>query len=247
MIDEHSNIYPIEIEGTEKLIDLGMMATATAHELNQPVGIIRAATDAALTDLEDGYLTFDDVKPLLERILAQTDRLNAVIENFRRFARGDRTEQEKVALNTLIERTVANFNEQFKHRNINLKTELWHKKPSPIAWANPFQLEEVLINLLINARDAVEGQKNAWVLVKTWCNRGGRSGFSVEDNGPGLSADYKKQMFVPFVSTKSTEKGTGLGLYISRRIINNLGGQLSYKDRKGGGACFTVQLPPLKG
>ena len=239
----------VELEEAKKLAYLGMMATATAHELNQPIGIIRAATSAAVDDIKEGYFHTDEMQPLLEQILAQTERLNAIFENFRKFARGERTHREKVKLNSLVQHTTTYFTEQFNHRNIVLTTQLWSKRPQPqpIAWANPFQLEEVLINLLSNARDAVEGRENAHVWVKTWRRKGGSCGFSVEDNGPGLSPEYQKQMFVPFVSTKSTEKGTGLGLYISRRIIDELGGSLRYQDRTGGGACFTVHLPPLKG
>jgi len=236
-----------ELEEARKLSYLGVMATATAHELNQPIGIIRASSDAALKDIEEGYFKEEDIEPLLQRIFSQTTRLSAIIDNFRRFARGDRTHREKVLLSDLVERTTVNFLEQFKHRNINLTTKLWLKRPTPVAWANFYQLEEVLINLITNARDAVEGRKNATVWVKTWRHRGGRTGLSVEDNGPGLSQEYRRNMFVPFFSTKPTEKGTGLGLYISRRIVDGLGGQLRYKDRNDGGAIFIVNLPPLKG
>jgi C4-dicarboxylate-specific signal transduction histidine kinase len=234
-------------EEINKLRYLGEMAAATAHQLNQPIGIIRATTDAALEDLGDNLLSPEDIESLLKRILAQTDRVAATIETFRKFGRGDRTAHEKVTLNTLVEQTTEIFAEQFNNRNIALQIELWAEHPPPMVWANPFQLEEVLINLLTNARDAVEGQKDAKVLVKTWRREGRGSGFSVEDNGPGLVPEYRQQMFVPFVSTKSTEQGSGLGLYISRRIIDDLGGNLRYQDQPDGGACFIVSFPPLKG
>ncbi len=234
-----------ELEEAKRLTYLGIMATAQAHELNQPIGIIRAATDAALADIDDGLFSPEEIEPLLNRILTQTDRLNAIINNFRKFARGDRIQREKVDLNELVEHTCTNFVEQFNHRHIRLAKKLWSKSPKPICWANSFQLEEVLINLLINARDAVEGRKDARILVQTFRRKGGVSGFSVEDNGPGLAPEYKDQMFIPYVSTKSTEKGTGLGLYISRRIVNDLGGRLRYVNESGDGACFIVELPPL--
>ena len=236
-----------ELEEARKLSYLGMMATATAHELNQPIGIIRAASDAALRDIEEGYFKQNELQPLLERIFSQTERLAAIIDNFRKFARGDRVHREKVVLNDLVQSTIISFQEQFKHRNIILHSKLWMKRPAPTAWANFFQLEEVLINLLTNARDAVEGKPNARVWIITWRRKGGGCGFSIMDNGPGLPEEYRKNMFVPFFSTKPTEKGTGLGLYISRRIVDGLGGQLRYQDREKGGACFEVNLPPLKG
>ncbi|MCE5211019.1 MAG: tetratricopeptide repeat protein [Deltaproteobacteria bacterium] len=246
-IERHQIEQLAEIEEAKKLSYLGVMATATAHELNQPIGIIRATTDAALNDFNDGYLETNDIKPILQRIFNQTERLAAIIENFRRFARGDRTHREKVDLNKLVEKTIEGFEEQFKHRNIKLRINLHDKKPLPVAWANYFQLEEVLINLLTNARDAVEGKKDAYVFINVGRMQNGSPVFSVSDNGPGLPEEYRKNMFVPFVSTKSTEKGTGLGLFISRRIVNSLGGQLRYIDNVKGGARFIVTLPPLKG
>ena len=120
-----------ELEDSKNLSYLGTMATATAHDLNQPIGIIRAITDSALLDLKEGYFKRQDVTRLFERIYDQTERLSAIIESFRRFARGDRTHREKVSINVFVERATANFLEQFRHRNIRLRTKLWMKKPLP--------------------------------------------------------------------------------------------------------------------
>jgi histidine kinase len=235
-----------ELERTRTLAYLGTMATATAHELNQPIGIIRAITDAALNDIRDGFIKEKEIPSLLKKILMQTDRLAGRIENLRAFARSDRTKREKVMLNNLLEQMGQMFFEQFKHRNIILEIETDKTRNAPIVWANPVQIEEVLINLITNARDAVEGLPKAWVKVRCWRDKYGGSWFTVEDNGPGLNQEYRKQIFTPFVSTKSTEKGTGLGLYISRRLISELGGRLNYEDRLTKGAKFIVYLPPIK-
>jgi len=237
-----------ELEDAKKLSYLGTMATATAHELNQPIGIIRSATDAALLDIRDGLFGIDETKKVLELIWYQSERLSKIIENFRNFSRGDRSTREMVDINELIRRTVSTFEEQFKHRNISIKIQLHHGNQTPYAWANPYQLEEVIINLLTNARDAVDGNiKQPTIWIKSYRRRGGITGFSIEDNGPGLSEDYRRKIFVPFVSTKSTEKGTGLGLYISRKIVENTGGRLRYRDRDGGGAFFYAEFPPIGG
>lgn len=236
-----------EIEQSRRLAYLGTMATATAHELNQPIGIIRALADSGISDIKANLISKAEFKPLLEKILLQTTRLANIIDNLRSFARNDRTKKEPVDINKLIDQVVQMFSEQFKNRNIQLELFIQNKNPYPQAWANPVQLEEVLINLLTNARDAVEGKSNALVRVTCWRYRDGGSGISVEDNGVGLSSEYKTQIFTPFVSTKPTEKGTGLGLFISRRLITELGGRLRFEDRPGGGVKFVVQLPPIKG
>ncbi len=114
-----------------------------------------------------------------------------------------------------------------------------------IAWANPFQLEEVLINLLNNAKDALEGFANPQVWIKTGRTVTGATEIQVEDNGPGIAPEFLEKLFMPFESTKPTERGTGLGLHISRKIIEALGGTLNYTARNGGGASFNITFPPL--
>ncbi len=234
------------LEESRKLSYLGTMATAVTHELSQPVGIIRAATSAARDDIRDRLFRSEDIEPLLDKIWGQTKRLNAVIENFRLFACGDRSSREPVNINEVTEQATAFFGKQFRHHNINLIKQLCQDPYTPVVWANPFQLEEVIINLLTNARDAAEGQKNASVRVKTW-HHGEKTGFQVEDNGPGIPPGLREHMFVPFFSTKPPEQGTGMGLYISHKIIDDMGGGIQYEDAKDGGACFTVSLPPFEG
>lgn len=221
-------------------VHLGLMATAAAHELNQPIGIIRAMAQAALLDIQDNKFQQSEIIPLLEGIQSQTQRMAAVVDNFRRFSRGNRAAQQDVDLNQLVIDTVKLFSNQYRERNIQLKLNL---DPQPL-WAqgNLFLLEEVLLNLLSNARDALDGRKDGVVSVATLRYSSSRCGFTVEDNGPGLPDPYRNLLFVPFMSTKSTEKGSGMGLFVSRRILDDLGGQLRYEDRVGGGACFIVEL-----
>ncbi len=230
-----------KLEESRKLSYLGLMASSVAHELNQPIGIIRTATSAAKDDIEDKLFRSDDIETYIDRIWKQTERLDAIINNFRRFARGDRTQCEKLNINSVIEETVALFEEQFRHRNIGFIKKIC-QKPVPQVWANPFQLEEVMVNLLTNARDAVEGIKNATVWIKSWCDEK-EAGFRVEDNGFGIAREHRPYLFIPFFSTKSTEHSMGMGLYISHKIIEELGGRLECEDKIKGGACFVVGLP----
>lgn len=230
-----------KLEESRTLSYLGLMASAVAHELNQPVGIIRAATSAAKNDIDDKLFQFDDIKTYIESIWKQTERLNAIIKNFRRFARGDRTRCERLDINSVIEETTTLLEKQFRNSNIEFIKKIC-QNPVPEVWANPFQLEEVMVNLLTNARDAVEGKKNATVWIKSWCNEK-EAGFSVEDNGSGIAHEHRPYIFIPFFSTKSTEHGAGMGLYISHKIIEELGGRLEYKDKIDRGACFVAAFP----
>jgi len=174
-----------KLEESRKLSYLGLMASAVSHEFSQPIGIIRAATSAVKNDIDDNLFQSDDIKTYIERIWKQTERLNAIIKNFRRFARGDRTQCERLNINSVLEETTALFEEQFRHRNIAFIKKIC-QNPIPEIWANPFQLEEVMINLLTNARDAVDGTENATVWIKSWCDEK-EAGFRVEDNGSGIA------------------------------------------------------------
>ncbi|MDY7075647.1 MAG: ATP-binding protein, partial [Chloroflexota bacterium] len=235
-----------ELAQARKLTYLGIMASAMAHGLNQPIGVIRAITSASISDFQGGLLTLEETPSKFTKILAQTDRLAKIIDNMRAFARGDWRPRERVDLGQVVEQMCDMFADQFENRHINLQCSVEHIESTLMVRANPVQLQEVLINLLSNARDAIEGQPNASVHVRCWRVDDGNCAFSVQDNGPGLSPDYREQIFIPFVTTKPSEKGTGLGLFTSHRVIAELGGQLTYEDRPGGGARFVVRLPSLQ-
>lgn len=235
-----------ELAQAQKLKHLGTMAGAMAHGLNQPIGIIRAIADGSLSDIRSGLVEMEEVPPRFESILAQTDRLARIVENMRAFARGDTRKREPVDLRLVVRQMCEMFADQFANRHIHLQCSASHPETALLVLANPVQVQEVLINLLTNARDAVEGRPDPRVEVTAWCATDGRCAFSVEDNGPGLPAEYREKLFTPFVTTKSSEQGTGLGLFTSWRVVTDLGGQLLYEDRPGGGARFIVHLPPLK-
>lgn len=231
----------VKLESARKLAYLGMMATTVAHEVSQPVHIIRATSSAALEDIKDNLFKLDEIKPIFERIHCQTTRLNQLIQNFRQLARSNK--HEAVNINQLIENTIGSvFEQQFKHHNIHLIQQLESTQSRLITYANPFQLQAVLSILLDNAFHALEGRKNACVWVKTFSYSPKKVGFKIEDNGAGLAPEYRELMFKPF-STKTTEPGTGLGLYLAYKIIEELKGELYYEDRQEGGARFIVTLP----
>ncbi|MEN8219416.1 MAG: ATP-binding protein [Pseudomonadota bacterium] len=231
----------VELEKARKLAYLSMMATTVAHEVSQPVHIIRAITSAALDDLKDNLFKPNEIKPVLERIHCQTTRLNKLIQNFRQLARSDNKNREAVNINQLLENTIGTI--PHKKAKILMIQQLESAQSPLITYANPFQLQAVLSILLNNAFNALEGRKNATVWVKTFGAPSQKVGFSIEDNGAGLAPEYREFMFKPFVSTKTIEHGTGLGLYLAYKIIEELKGKLCYKDRRDGGASFIVTLP----
>ncbi|MCS6836991.1 MAG: tetratricopeptide repeat protein [Anaerolineae bacterium] len=233
------------LEQSRRSSYLGLMATGIAHQINQPVGIIRAKVTAAQSDLQEGL--FDpkrELPSLLEDIRQQTERLDRIIRLFRERARADRSKRQIVAVNDVMRQAIESiFSEQFRERGIGLEYQL--TEPSPCVWANPYELEEVIVNLVSNARDALEGRRDGVITLTSSYNSRGEVVLAVIDNGPGLAESVHDHLYTPFFSTKTTEKGTGLGLYIARDIVHNHDGRLEHESVTPGGACFKIILPAL--
>ena len=224
---------------SKKLDYLGQMATMMAHNMNQPIGVIRMTTSGALSDVDEKLFdSTTELKPLLEKILSQTERLSQIMGNFRNFARGDRTVLSAVNLNEVINYIYQLlFDAQYQLDNIVLQKDL---AESPIAHSNEWALQEMLISLLSNAREAVKDKAIKQVGINSW-QQDNQAGFCVEDNGDGISQENLPKLFTPFLSSKN--EGMGLGLYFCREIAKDLGGSIEYYPASLGGAGFKITLP----
>ena len=225
---------------SKKLEYLGQMATMMAHNINNPIGIIRMTASGALGDLSDHLFNPEtDLKPLLEKIILQTERLSVMMENFRKFSRGDRQQLKATNLNELIEDIFQLlFDAPYQIERIKTLKDFY--EPVPIAHSNEFAIQEMLISLLSNARDAVKEQSIKTISIKTWRHQDS-VGFNIEDSGKGISEEQQPQLFTPFLSSKS--EGMGLGLYFCREIVKDLGGSIEYYPAALGGAGFKITLP----
>jgi C4-dicarboxylate-specific signal transduction histidine kinase len=231
----------IALEEAKKLSYLGNMATGVAHNINNPVGIIRLAAQRGLRKLEKG-MSVAEGEDIFQRILKQADRLHTIIQNFREFANGDRKRREVVELNALVEQIKDHFESQLEAHHIKLTLEL--SDENPCSQANHFVLQEVLINLISNAREALENISNAFILIKTW-QKAETVGLQVEDNGVGVPQEQQLNLFSPFHSSKA--HGTGLGLHFAHQALVDIGGTITYQARQPNGACFIIELPPTNG
>lgn len=230
-----------QLEAIKKFTYMGLFATAVVQEVNQPLSIIQATTHTAQNNLNNNVLQLTDIEPLLTRINQQTERFSKIIELFQRFVRGDRKQRETINLNQLVEHTSTLMNEQIRQQHIGLEIKLI--EGLPLTWGNFYQLQEVLMSLLTNAQDAVNGQKGATIGIQVWQQQDS-VGFQVYDNGPGVTVQYRQQLFKPFFTTKSGEHNLGLGLHMAQEIIKELGGRLEYQpQQETGGSCFNVILP----
>lgn len=235
-----------QIVQSSKLASLGTLASGVAHELNQPLAIIRAIAQQNLETLRKGTLTPESQHMLeedLEIVERQTARMSQIILHLRTFARKPKAVQDPVNLNEVARNALILLREQLRQRGIQLIEAYIEPLPAVIGEANA--LEQIVINLLTNARDALENVPDAeiriWTQVQeqegtTWVLLG------VADNGPGVPEEIRTQIFDPFFTTKDPNKGTGLGLSISLEIAQKHKGTLQLEPTQRG-ACFVLKLP----
>lgn len=233
-----------------RLVSLGQLAAGVAHELNQPLGGISATAEDYYLRLEEGIgATEDQIKASFKRILDMVARMSHTVEHLRVFSRDTTREPGyPVQVNGIIHSSLDIIGTQLKNHGILVELDLADSLPEVIG--QPFQLEQVFLNLLGNARDALDARvshaqagkriairtrvRNAWVVVE------------VADNGTGILPEHQKRIFEPFFTTKSAEKGTGLGLSITYAIVKNHGGDITSTSTPGQGTAFRVVLPAIK-
>ncbi len=232
-----------------KMTTLGEMASAMAHELNQPLSVIKTACGFFMMkaeqkeDIEESTL-FE----VIEKMDRNIDRATRIINNMREFARKSSMDIGKVQLNEVIEKAFEFFTQQMKLREIEIAWEL--EKDIPKIDADPGRLEQVFINLFLNARDAIEerwanqkplkGEKKITVKSRL---KGEKVICQVCDTGIGISENLKDKVFEPFFTTKEAEKGMGLGLSITYGIVKEFGGNIQVAASHPEGACLTMEFP----
>lgn len=238
---------------SDRLRSLGEMAAGIAHELNQPLQGVRGLAEHLLISIERGWkLTEDKIRDRSKLIIDQADRMVHIINHIRTFAReSGKPELRPVQVNEVVKSGIEMLDTQFRSRGIALEFRL--KKDLPLVLVNPFSLEEVIINLLINARDAIEERiKNATgenppkiVFRTSLINKENKQyvQIKVTDYGTGIPKEIIDKIFDPFFTTKGPDKGTGLGLSISKSIIEQFEGFIDVQSKFGKYTTVTIFLP----
>ncbi len=232
-----------------KMSTLGEMATGIAHELNQPLSVMKTASGFMLKKFQsDETVNTDIMGNMLKKIDNNVDRATNIIGHMRQFARKSELDLEKVDVNQVLQMASEIFAEQLKLRGIYVK---WNTGENlPLIRANPSRLEQVFVNVLINARDAIEekwedkrtGPEDKTITITTKSS-GDAVTVEISDTGKGIPESTMDKIFEPFYTTKSVGNGTGLGLSISYGIIKECGGTIRASNRKTGGVCFTMRFP----
>jgi histidine kinase len=232
-----------------KMATLGEMATGVAHELNQPLSVIKTTSSFFVRKFERQE-TLDPA--LLQKMIAKVDtnvdRATRIIEHMRQFARKSGVDLQRIQLNDVLRSAFEIFSQQLKVRGIAVQWDLDFDLP-PIQ-AEPQRLEQVFINLLLNARDAIEekwrqgGRGQAPDTINLQTIQENRAVVCrIRDSGVGISADIREKIFEPFFTTKEVGKGTGLGLSISYGILKECRGSIRIEKDAEQGACFVLTFP----
>jgi C4-dicarboxylate-specific signal transduction histidine kinase len=223
-----------------KLATLGELTTGVAHELNNPLNNIGLYVGNVIDRIRLGA---DDAEPLvsdLEKAMEQVRKATEIISHLRTFGRAARVSIEQVDVDDVIERSLLLVHEQLRLRGIEVELELCPDELLVVA--NPIQLEQVFINLLTNARDALADSKRKTIRIAS-SRDGEKIRIAFSDTGPGIPLELQQRIFDPFFTTKEVGTGTGLGLSITYSILKEYGGEISVDSPPGKGATFLVELP----
>ena len=245
----------LQILRSARLVSLGQMAAGMAHELNQPLTALSATAEGILLrQQEDMEIAPERLQGMMEHMLRLVERMVDTIQHLRIFSRD--TSKEPGALlmvNEVVQSALELIQTQLKSRGIDLELDLGEELPEVLG--HPHPLEQVLLNLLSNARDALDkkeaqlegGGKSGWGKLLSIRTRhdteAGQIILEVEDQGTGIDAEDQQRLFEPFFTTKEPDKGTGLGLSLAYAIVKDHGGEIECQSQERKGTLFRVRLP----
>ncbi|PYT77261.1 MAG: histidine kinase [Acidobacteria bacterium] len=222
---------------TEKLTSLGLLAAGVAHEVNTPLAVISNYIQMLAKQMPDG----DPRQSLIDKIVKQTFRASEIVNNLLNFSRTGAAEASSVDVNRVVEDTLSLVTHPLKTARIQVVKELGESLPPVYGSAN--KLQQVFLNLFLNARDAMPG--GGMLEVRTAAHNGSVE-IEVADTGAGIPREDIHRIFDPFYTTKSNGRGTGLGLSVSYGIIKEHAGKIDVRSTPGKGTSFHVEFPAAR-
>jgi len=223
---------------SEKMAAFGQLGAGIAHEVKNPLAGVLGCAQLAMMDIDPGTQAYENLT-LIEK---ETQRCKEIIENLLRFARQEKAILEPTDVNAVANDAMSIVNHQLEMQQVKLHGKL--TPGLPLIHGHGNQLQQVLMNLMINAQQAMEGEPGN-VYLTTRAADGGVE-IEVRDDGPGIPPEIQAKLFEPFFTTKPTGKGTGLGLSVSFGIVQDHAGKIRIESEPGNGAAFIVSIPALK-
>jgi len=223
-----------------KLATLGELTTGVAHELNNPLNNTGLFVGNAVDLIELGVADKGQIVRELRQAMQQVSKATQIISHLRTFGRAAPVSREPISLRPVIERALSLVQEQLRLHEIEVTLDLGPQEP--VVVGNPIQLEQVFINLLTNARDAVVDSPRKAIRISASVGAAAVE-IAFVDTGHGIPSGLEGRIFDPFFTTKEVGKGTGLGLSITYGIVKEHGGTISVVSAPGDGATFLIHLP----
>ncbi|UCD83114.1 MAG: response regulator [Desulfobacterales bacterium] len=227
---------------TERLASLGTLATGVAHEINNPLAIISESAGwmKQLLDREElkGMHRRQDFLLALDKVENSVERAKRITHQLLGFVRKSDSSFTKVNLAGLIDEALQLIEHETKTRDIKIIRKI--TSPETTVWSDPYRIRQALINLLTNAVHALGSEGVITLALEDSVDQ---FALTVSDNGPGIPRENLAKIFEPFFSTKSPGQGTGLGLFVTRGIIEKMGGTVTVESDVGKGATFCIRLP----
>jgi PAS domain S-box-containing protein len=218
----------------DKLSSIGLLAAGVAHEVNTPLAVISTYAQMLAKQVSDD----SQKSQILDKIAKQTFRASEIVNSLLNFSRTSTTSFGEVSINRVIQETLSLLDHQLQKSGIQVKTDFDSGLAS--VHGNAGKLQQVFLNLFLNARDAMPG--GGILEVKTWTEDSSAK-VEVADTGSGIAPEHLNRIYDPFFTTKAARKGTGLGLSVTYGIIQEHGGSIEVSNRRSGGARFRVDLP----
>jgi hypothetical protein len=221
----------------DKLSSIGLLAAGVAHEVNTPLAVISTYAQMLAKQISGD----SSQSKLLDKIARQTFRASEIVNSLLNFSRTSTTELAELDLNRLIRETVALIEHQLTR--VGVRTEFRFEDPLPPIRGNTGKLQQVFLNLFLNARDAME--RGGLLTVRTWSDDSTVYA-EVRDTGQGISSEHLSRIYDPFFTTKAAKKGTGLGLSVSYGIVREHGGDMEVESQPGEGTRFQLGFPMVR-
>lgn len=245
LAEERAREQRAQLAHISRISTMGEMASTMAHELNQPLTAIVNYAQACVNRLRDQTANPEELLPMLERVIAQGEHSGEIIRHMRDFARRSEPRHQPADINGVVREAADLASLEARRKDIALRLDLGDKLP--LVKADTIQIEQVVLNLVRNSVEAIDTahwpERN--VTIRTGINLQGAVEVAIQDTGPGLPADDTERLFEAFYSTKPD--GMGLGLSISRTIVEEHGGRLRALRNPAGGATFCFTVPAAEG
>ncbi len=225
-----------------KLATIGQMAAGVGHEINNPLGIVKGLIEMIEESLKSSGYENKKVLSIFSRVYVAVERISNITSGLRAYSRVDEAGFKNFSFTTLVSETVEMLSEIYDKEGVTL--EFLPKGEDISITGNQGRLQQVLINLITNAKDATDGMKNRNILITLDTSKSHLT-LLIKDNGRGIPEHIKDKIFDPFFTTKEINKGTGIGLSLVSTILSEHGGKLSFENNSDIGATFKLSLPIL--